>query len=258
MRLAILLLVFVCSPIWADMQCDVSLNYGVVVTDKQIRVLAHGGRTAYQVNGESQLFVKGQWIDLTPEQAQKLTELSNGIHKVVPKMILLAHEGVELAVVTIEKIYSGLVKDQASQEKLQKSLQRVKSSVEDKFIRANGNFYMGPGRLEQVDDLVDQELEEQIELVISTSVGGVLSAIGGLVTSEQSTEEKIESVAKQLENMGEEIELSVGPQADMLKHKAKWFCKKFRELDAIEEELRSSIKALKPFDVLSTGSEWQP
>lgn len=258
MRLTILLILFISTSVLADAQCDVSLNYGVVVNDSQIRVLGHGGRTVYQINGESQLFVKGEWIDLESEQEQKLAELSAGVHKVVPKMILLANEGVELAVITIEKVYGGLVKDEVSQNKLQKSLKRVKMSVKEKFIRANDNFYMGPGRLEQVDDLVDQELEEQIEQAISTSVGGVLSAIGGLVASEQSTEDKIEAIAKQLESVGDDIELSIIPKTDMLKHKAKWFCKKFRELDKIEDELQVMIKQLKPFDVLSTGDEWHP
>ncbi|MGJ8680340.1 DUF2884 family protein [Paraglaciecola sp.] len=256
MRIAILFFALVSSSVWAESQCDVSLNYGVVVSPEQIRVLGEGGRTVYQINGASQLFVQGHWIDLNQEQENKLTQLSVGIHKVVPKMILLANEGVELAVETIENVYSGLVKDQDSQVKLQKSLKRVKSSVKEKFIRANDNFYMGPGRLEQVDELVDEELEEQIEQAISTSVGGVLSAIGGLVANEQSTEDKIQAIAQQLESVGENIEQSIGPKAEMLKHKAKWFCNKFRELDAIEEELKSSITALKSYDVLSTGNEW--
>ncbi|MCF2948264.1 YggN family protein [Paraglaciecola aquimarina] len=258
MRIALLFLVFVSTSVLAGSQCDVSLNYGVVVSPEQIRVLGKGGRTVYQVNGSKQLFVQGNWIELDQEQEYKLSQLSLGIHKVVPKMVLLANEGVELAVETIEKVYGGLVKDQESQDELQKSLKRVKTSVKEKFIRANDNFYMGPGRLEQVDELVDQELEEQIEQAISTSVGGVLSAIGGLVANEKSTEDKIQAIANQLESVGENIEQSIGPKAEMLKHKAKWFCNKFRELDAIEEELKSSIAALKPYDVLSTGSEWQP
>ena len=64
-------------------------------------------------------------------------------------------------------------------------------SVKEKFIRANDNFYMGPGRLEQVNDLVDRELEEQLEEAMSTSVGGILSAIGGLVANGEGSEEKI-------------------------------------------------------------------
>lgn len=238
----------------AGANCEVSLDYGVVVTGKQIRVLGHGGRTVYQINHPSQLMVQGHWIHLDPEQERDLTELSAGIHQVVPKMILLANEGVELAVDTIKQVYGGLVKDDKSQKKLQKSLERVQMSVREKFIRANDNFYMGPGSLEQVNDLVDRELEEQLEEAMSTSVGGILSAIGGLVANGEGSEEKISAIAKQLESMGEEIGQSVGPKAETLKRKVEWFCNRFKELDKLEDKLRGSVKELRDYNVLLTGT----
>jgi hypothetical protein len=238
----------------AESDCEVSLNYGVVVTEQQIRILGEGGRPVYQINHPSQLFVKGEWIELNEIQEHDLAELSAGIHQIVPKMILLANEGVELAIETIEQVYGGLVKDDASQKKLQKSLKRVQMSVKEKFIRSNDNFYMGPGKLEQVNELVDRELEEQIEEAMSTSVGGILSAIGGLVANGEGSEEKIAAIASQLENMGQELSQTVGPKADTLKLRAKWFCNRFKELDKSEDKLRASIVELQPYNVLLTGT----
>lgn len=242
------------TTVSAGSDCEVSLNYGVVVSEQQIRVIGHGGRAVYQINHPSQLIVQGDWIDLNEQQGYELAELSAGIHQVVPKMILLANEGVELAVETIEQVYGGLVKDDESQKKLQKSLERVQMSVKEKFIRANDNFYMGPGSLEQVNDLVDRELEEQIEEAMSTSIGGILSAIGGLVANGEGSKEKIAAIANQLESLGEEIGQTVVPKAETLKLKAQWFCNRFKELDKAEDKLRVSIKELQPYDVLLTGT----
>jgi hypothetical protein len=241
------------STVHAGNDCEVSLDYGVVVSEQQIRVIGHGGRTVYQINHPTQLIVQGEWIDLNEQQERELAELSAGIHQVVPKMILLANEGVELAVDTIEQVYSGLVRDNESQKKLQKSLERVQMSVKEKFIRANDNFYMGPGSLEQVNDLVDRELEEQLEEAMSTSVGGILSAIGGLVANE-SSEQKITAIANQLETIGGEMSHIAGPKAQTLKLKAQWFCNRFKELDKAEDGLRASIKELEPYNVLLTGN----
>lgn len=251
MRFFVFSLLFLSSIVHA-VDCEVSLNYGVVVTEQQIRVIGDKGRNVYQINQPAQLFVKGNWISLDKQQTQDLSELAKGIHQVVPKMILLANEGVELAVDTIEQVYGGLVKDDKSQKKLQKSLEQVQMSVKEKFIRSNDNFYMGPGSLEHVNDLVDQELEEQLGEVISTSVGGILSAIGGLVANEGSTEEKIEAIARQLETMGEAVEQNVVPKAESLKLKAQWFCNRFKELDRLEDSLRMSIVELEDYNVLST------
>ena len=254
MRFLVFSLLMLSGFVSAGEDCEVSLDYGLVVNKQQIRVIGHMGRTQYQINRPSQLFVKGEWIDLDEEQERELAALSDGIHKVVPKMILLANEGVDLAVETIEQVYGGLIKDEKSQKKLQKSLNRVKDSVREKFIRANDNFYMGPGSLEQVDDLVDRELEEQLEEAMSTSVGGILSAIGGLAANDDNNDDQIAAIAQKLETMGQELEQTVGPKAEYLKLKALWFCKKFKELDKAEDKLRESIKELQPYNVLLTSS----
>ena len=253
MRLGLLFLLLWSAAVRADLNCEVALQYGLVVNEKHIRVLDHS-LTVYQINGDSQLMVGGNWIELKDEQQrQQLAELSRGLHMVVPKMILLANEGVELAIDTVEQVYSGLMgKDNKSQEKLEASLDRVRWSVRKKFIHASDNYYMGPGRLENVDDIVDRELEEEIEHAMNTSIGGILSAIGGLVTSEQNTEQKVEELTQKLENIGVEIEQNVAPKAQSLKQKAEWFCKKFKALDQVEEQLRSSVKELQPYNVLAT------
>jgi hypothetical protein len=254
MSFRILLLCVFCSSAYADLNCEVALQFGLVINQQQIRVIDNS-RTVYQINGDSQLMVGGNWVELSdPKQQQNLADLANGLHLVVPKMILLANEGVELAVETVEQVYSGLMgKDHKSQEKLQESLARVQKSVREKFIHANDTYYMGPGRLENVDDFVDRELEEQIEQVMSTSVGGILSAIGGLVTSEQSTEEKVEELTQKLGDVGNALEQNVAPKAQSLKQKAEWFCKKFKELDKVEEDLRRTVPELQPYDILATG-----
>jgi hypothetical protein len=254
MRLFIFILLLLSFTVEAGSDCEVSLDYGVVVSEQQIRVIGQGGRAVYQINQPAQLIVQGVWIDLDEQQERELTQLSIGIHQVVPKMILLANEGVELAIETIEQVYSGLVKDDKSQRKLQKSLDRVQMSVKEKFIRANDNFYMGPGSLEQVNDLVDRELEEQLEEAMSTSVGGILSAIGGLAANGEGSEDKIAAISKQLESIGNGIGQTVGPKAETLKLKAQWFCNKFKELDKAEDRLRASVKELRPYNVLLTGT----
>ena len=135
MRLLVLTLLLLISTVHADTNCEVSLNYGVVVSEQQIRVIGDGGRAVYQINHPGQLIVKGEWIDLDEQQEREIKELSAGIRQVVPKMILLANEGVELAVETIEHVYGGLVKDDKSQKKLQKSKAETFrfSNLESKF-----------------------------------------------------------------------------------------------------------------------------
>lgn len=253
-RLVILFLSAISLSAHADLKCEVDLNYGMVVTDKSIRVIDES-RTLYQINYDHQLIVAGNWIELNETQTEKLKELADGIHYSVPKMIILATEGVDLAIETVEHVYVGLVgTDHKSFDKLTSALDRVKDKVKKKFIHSHGNYYIGPGSLENVDDLVDQELEAQIEEAINTSLGGVLSAIGGLTPgNDEQMEQRMEELSQRLESMGNEIERTVGPKADSLRKKAQWFCNKMGYLDRVENELRNEITQLKDIDVIRVG-----
>jgi hypothetical protein len=238
----------------AEWQCDVDLDFGLVVTKDQIRV-TNESRTLYQINNDNQLIVGGYWVELDREQQQLLADLSGGIHYVIPKMILLAKEGTQLAVETIEQVYVGLVgKENRGYTRIQTSLERAQKKVKEKFIHTEDNYYIGPGSFENVDELVDPELEAQIEKAINTSLGGVLSAIGGLSSSDaEELERRVEKLSQRLENLGQEIELQAGAQAEGLKRKAKWFCKKLYHLDTIEESLRQKVPELQPYNVIVSG-----
>jgi len=240
----------------ADLKCNVDLKYGIIVNERQIRVIDES-RTLYQINGTNQLIVMGNVIELELAQQKDLNDISVGMHYVVPKIIILATEGVELAVETVEHVYVGLVgNDHKSYDKLQSSLKRVQMRVREKFIHANENFFIGPGRLENLDDLVDREIEKQLGKAIDTSVGGILSAISGLEKSDPD-EAKLtpEQLAQRLEQVGEQIERKVESKADTLRVKAEWFCNKMHHLDKIEERLRASVPELRPFDVILAPSK---
>lgn len=256
LRVAVLLSILFSIEAHAELKCDVDLQFGIVVNERQIRVIDES-RTIYQINDANQLIVKGEWLTLSPEQQKKLHKLANGIHYVVPKMITLATEGVELAVGTVEHVYVGLVgEDHKTYDKIQSSLQRVQRKIKEKFVHAGDNFYIGPGSLENVDDFVDRELEEQLEQAINTSLGGVLSAIGGLSSGGNAeTEQQIQELSERIEVMGQEYERQVGSHSDSLRMKAKWFCNKMHYLDNIEEKLRESVPELQKYDVILTQDE---
>lgn len=251
----VLLLSFWSLSINADLKCDVDLNYGMVVNERQIRIIEES-RTVYQINDSRQLIVMGNVVKLEQEQQKDLEYLANGVHYAVPKMIILATEGVELAVETMEHVYQGLVgTDHDSYEKLQSSLKKVQKRIRGKFIHANENFYIGPGQLENVNDLVDREIEEQLEQAINTSVGGVLSAIGGLTNgTDENPDQRLDNLSQRLEKMGQVIESKVGSKADSMRIKAQWFCNKMHHLDQAEERLRSSVPELAKFNVISSSA----
>ncbi len=249
-------LALVCCPFnaAAEFTCDIDFAYGLVVNDQQLRVMDKS-RTVIQINEKNQLFVNGRWQQLNAEQQAWLADYSEGLHYVVPKMIILATEGVDLAVDTIDHVYQGLVgSDHDSYERLQAAMSRVKNRVKEKFRHASNHYFIGPGSLESVDEFVDTEIEAQLEGAISTSIGGILSAISGInANSSEVDSQKVAELTRQLEAVGEQLETDVGPKALTLKNKAHWFCSKLKQLDQTEEKLRASVPALTPYNVITSN-----
>lgn len=254
MKWCVVLLGLLGLPVQAAFKCEADLQYGLAVNDRYIRVI-HSSRTLYQINQSNQLIVRGEWIELPEEQQALLQELADGLYYAVPKVVLLASEGVDLAIGAVDHVYVGLVgSDHESYQRLQKALWRVKQKVKTKFIRASDNYYIGPRSLENVDELMDNQLESQIEEALTTSVGGILSAIGGLpAQGDENLEKRMEMLSAKLENMGAEIEKHIAPQANSLRLKAEWFCNEIKRLDGVEEELRRTVPALAPYDLIITG-----
>ncbi|MCW8106932.1 YggN family protein [Alteromonas ponticola] len=240
------------KPAQAEFTCDIDFAYGILVTEDQLRVLDES-RTIVQINHQSQLFVGGRWIQLNQTDTKLLHEYASGLHYVIPKMIILATEGVELAIETIDHVYLGLVgSDHESYEKIRVAMERVQHKVKDKFRHTGPYYAIGPGSLESVDEFVDSEIEAQLEEAISTSIGGILSAIGGINTTDpELSSKKVEQISRQLEEMGKQIDKDVGPRASTLKNKAKWFCDTLTDLNKVEEQLRRHIPQLKPIDVIT-------
>lgn len=224
----------------ADFVCPIDFNYGLVVNETQIRVMQKS-RTLQQINHQKDLFVEGRLQTLTEQQQQWLSAYAKGLHELVPNMIVLATEGADIAIDAIDRVYQGFVgKDNDSYERMRETMQKTKMKIKDKFRHASGYYFIAPGSLESVDEFVDAEVEAQVEDAISTSVGGVLSAIGGV---DQPTPA---------------ADASVQAPPLTLKARAQQFCTQLQALDTLESQLASSLPPLDVLDVIISSTQKSP
>ena len=62
----------------AKKQCEVELSHGLIITDDVIRIVDKG-QTRVQINNNTQLFIRGYWVDLNPEDNTVVEQVSLGI-----------------------------------------------------------------------------------------------------------------------------------------------------------------------------------
>jgi hypothetical protein len=240
-----------CGTASADFTCDLDLNYGVVVNDDQIRIVEES-QTVVQINHQGQLFIEGRWLKLTPQQQEHLQHYAKNLHDIVPQITLLATEGVNIAIDTVERVYKGLVgTDSDDYAKLKRSMDKVRSQVRDNFKYATDHYYMGPGSAGNVDDLANTGLTAQLGDSFNTSLGGILSAIGSF-GQENSNPPSIEMTAltDQLQVLSGESGMGTPPAVNLLLQKAQSYCQSLILLDEEEDALRVYIPELAPYDVI--------
>jgi hypothetical protein len=151
LRLCLVLYFFCCfSPaLKADELCDVKLGHGLIITKDIIRIVDKG-QARVQINNDSQLFIKGRWIELNEQETAVLREYSLGLRSTVPELVKLATDGVNIGLSAIEQVVTGFTDKEP--EILKEQLKYVEKALRDKFKAGDDFYYIAPQSLSKLDD----------------------------------------------------------------------------------------------------------
>ncbi|MFT5758542.1 MAG: hypothetical protein ACI9LM_003284 [Alteromonadaceae bacterium] len=247
----------ICSNVIAK-QCDVNFNYGVVIDPQHIRMLEHD-KTYVQINGQNQLFVSGREISLTNKQRALLSQYTAGIRQQVPSIVSIAIEGVDIGLNAVNKVIGGLTGENSdSHQKFQKKFDDMQSRLRKRFNHSDNSYYIGAQDFDDFDEIFAGEFENEIEDIISDSIGSILMAVGETITNDdsaQNSEKRIDTFDERMTSMGKDLKLEISSRVNSLEQKSAAFCQKLIELDHIETELQQSIYQLLEFDLIKTSAE---
>ena len=118
--------------------------------------------------------------------------------------------------------------------------QRIEPMMNDK----EGEYYLSKDGIESIDDDLGEELEQEIESMMTESVGHIFTLIGKLLTSGESGmkdfEQKMEAFGERMEKRGESLER----QSEIM-------CAQFERLEKIETRMQQEISAVADFDLVT-------
>lgn len=253
--LVIALLPF-CGQAYAQ-ECSINLNYGVIIAPQNIRMIDEA-QTKVQINNSRQLFIKGREIFLSRDQQELLNTFSLGIRQQVPEIVSIAIEGVDIGLKAVNEVVAGLTgENSAAQQKVQAKFDELKWRIRARFNQSANNYYIAPQDLNDFDEMFKGEFEQEIEEMISTSIGTILEAVGQSILkddkNEYGGETRIGTFDKRLTTISKDLELEVTERAKALDVKAALFCQKLSELDKIEAQLHHAIPELSPYNLIETS-----
>ncbi|TLU66779.1 DUF2884 family protein [Thalassotalea litorea] len=231
--------------------CSINMNYGVIVENDTIRFLDEDS-TIVQINNQKDLFVEGKQISLSDDQQALVSEYAAGVNQQVPKIVNLALDAVEIAFSALSQVAIGLGgEDSESAQSLNQSFADIKEKLSTRFHSEDGSVYLAEQNFDSLDEFIEDELEQEIENIVTDSIGNVFIAIGQAMNSEDGDfEQKMEAFGERMERMGEEIEVAVEDKAEHLEAQAETLCTDLQQLNALEDQLTSNVDELADFDLI--------
>lgn len=230
--------------------CPIQLKMGLLISPDHIRVMRHG-RTLLQINGDSQLFIKGDLITLTDQEKYMVKEFSMGLRKELPEIVTIAMESMELGFDAFDKVVKSLSGSDSARG-IEEHFSKLKGGLLEKFARSGDNFYIAPQDLNQLDDFFEEELSNQINQIVTDSLQIMLGAMGEAIRQNDDGIEgtKID-IGERVKMLSEEVDNSLKINADRIAKKAAAFCRRFESLDKTETRLQNHIPSLLEYDILS-------
>ncbi|MDG1752059.1 MAG: DUF2884 family protein [Thalassotalea sp.] len=231
-------------------QCDINLNYGVIIEPGHVRIIEHG-KTYIQVNGQNQLFIHGTEIQLSAEQKQLLSEYFSGIRSQIPEIVSIAIESVDVGLNVVNKVIAGITgENSSSHQKLQKQFDELQWRIRTRFNHSDNSFYIAPQDFDNFDDVLAGEFEEEIESIVENSIGTIVSAVGKAISSSdiESSEQRPNTLVHNIGNISKELKLN--SKISAIESKVAVFCQNLKELNNIEKKLNDNIIELKPFNLI--------
>ena len=244
------------SSAYAD-HCSVNFNYGVVIDPKHVRFLDHG-QTKVQINGSHQLFIGGRQIELSTLQQKGLSQYTQGIRNQVPVIVSIAIEGVEIGLKAVNTVIGGLTGENSqTHQKFQEKFDDLHLRLRKRFNHSDQSYYIAPQDFNDFDEIFAGQFEQEIEEIISSSLGSILVAVGEAMTAseDQNSEARVDTFDDRIASLSQNLEFEVGDKAKALESRAAMFCDKLLELDKLEDNIQMNIPQLANFNLIDSGQD---
>jgi DNA anti-recombination protein RmuC len=229
-------------------QCDMQLSSAIRITADSIEVTDASG-ALMQVLSKDQLTIAGKPVSLTDAQRHLLVAYNEQVRETVPAVVDIALEGIDLGLTAASEVFRSLF-DAQPPTSLTRALAKIKARVDQQVRRGDNNIYLDARGLSDFDSVMEQ-LEPEIEAVMTASLGEVFSDLGNSLQAEDaSIIESVANLVARMDGFAEKLEARLHQQAKTLKSKADSLCQQLQDLQIAELQLQRAIPAAKPFDLI--------
>ncbi|MBW8190508.1 YggN family protein [Neiella marina] len=232
-----------------DDNCSMDLGMGVNLAPNSIELLDQDKPTVTMLN--DQLLIDGTPLTLTASQQVVYSEYQQEIRDFVPQVVELAIDAVDLAMVAVQEVVTGLNIDSDGQRELEESIDKLRQALERYFHKDEQNYHLAAHE----DGDFDRELEQGIEAVVEDSMQHGLSSVFSMLAEafsgdEGTFEQRMEAFGERMEKMGQAIEDKVGTSSEAIEQRGVEVCEQAEQLHKLELRVHQEIPQLQDYKLV--------
>lgn len=234
--------------------CNINIDGQVSLIDEVLTITTED-KDVIQIEAGETLYVNGDYVQLNSEQQNWMSSYYNGIHTAVPAAADIALDGVAIASTAVTEVFGSLLgADSNAVDDIQYKLDEIKDKIQYNFYAEDGSIRLDSTQFSDGEVFGPQwenEFEEAIEEVVTSSIGHLLVAIGTKMMFNGGDTDSFEA---SMEDFAADLEQRIESQAEDLEFKAEALCSQLAGLDYAENNLQSSVAELSGLNIISLSS----
>ena len=248
--LALLLAMLACSlPAAAAQQCSFGIDAALEITPDRI-VIDDDALGQVVMNAGGALEVDGRDLTLDADQQDAVDAYAAQLREVVPAVIEVALEGMEVGVTAVTEVFAALVGGEAPAA-IDEALAELRADVDARLGRREDVWYVNRNGIANLEETMDS-MEPLIENAVTRSLGAMFMALGQAMSSgDGDLSTRMDAFAARMEGLEGDIEARVEQRAEVLEARASSLCAELHALEAREAAMKSRVEALAELQVLT-------
>ena len=228
--------------------CSLDLPQEIRIDPDLIRIAAKDDSELI-VKSDHTVYLRGKRLAISDSQRPLVREYDAHIREMVPVIIDITLEGVEIGLTTAAQVLHALTNSEPPDE-LVEALKNISEDVAMRMRRDEDVYYVKGGDISGLADVM-AELKPEIESAIRDSVGEMIKGTGrAIVREEGSFLDAVTSFGNRMARYSTEVERNVSKRVQTLEVQADELCLEARELDQVESDLQEEFPALRSFDLV--------
>lgn len=232
-------------------QCNFKFDQDIRASYQELVVFdSSGDKVRITANGD--LYLEGSAVDVNSETRGLLISYKNGVTDQAVFVADVMDEALEMTSFALTTTFGEMF---GADHKIVRRVDALRDRLRDDFntiaYRDDQVYVVQGSQLDAFGDRLSSTLEDELESIITESMGSMMMMIGRMMLSGSgSFEDRMNQFEERMENMAEVLEQSMEAKGKALEQKGEAMCYQLQKLSATEAQIAAQVPEFDAYRIL--------